>query len=140
MFGLIKSSSALSDLIAFMRSNADSIPIFLESGPVLGTPELGKKLYRTYCIECHGNQGEGIEAPALNNQEFLNAATNGFLLATVTLGRNGTPMPEWGKATTKHRMLTPRERHHIIAYIRQWQTLTIKRESSDPIYKLLSAD
>ena len=140
MFGLIRSSPDLSDLIAFIRSSADSIHTFLEPGPVLGNPELGKKLYKSYCVECHGNKGEGVEAPALNNQEFLNAATNGFLLATVSLGRNGTPMPEWGKASSEHRMLSPRERHHLIAYIRKWQTITIKREPSDPIYRLLSAD
>ena len=39
---------------------------------------------------CHGTNGEGTEAPALNSQEFLNAATNGYILATMTIGRDGT--------------------------------------------------
>ena len=104
----------------------------------LGNPDLGQKLFLQYCSECHGNKGEGAKAPALHNEEFLNAATNGFLLATITIGREGTPMPVWGRSEEKHRALNARERHHLAAFIRQWQTLTIKRDRSDPIYKLLS--
>jgi mono/diheme cytochrome c family protein len=82
--------------------------------------------------------GEGVQAPALNNQEFLNAVTNGFLLATITLGRSGTPMPAWGFTDRLRHVLTTRERQNIVSYIRKWQNITIRRESSDPIYRLLN--
>jgi mono/diheme cytochrome c family protein len=138
MFSIKQSPSELTSLIAFMRASRDSIPDHLYTGPTLGNPDLGKNLFRQYCSECHGNNGEGLKAPALHNEEFLNAATNGFLLATITIGREGTPMPVWGRSEEKHRALNARERHHLVAFIRQWQTITIKRDRSDPIYKLLS--
>ncbi len=136
MFKVEQSDSELIDLVAFMKSQRDSVPPYLNPGPSLGTPELGKELFQQFCSECHGKNGEGIKAPALNNQEFLNAATNGYLLATITLGRAGTPMPAWGLPDRQRHVLTTRERQNIVSYIRKWQNITIRREPSDPIYRL----
>ena len=66
------------------------------------------------------------KAPALNNQELLNAASNGYLMATITIGRNGTVMPEWGKETEDHSMLSSDDRKDIVAYIRDWQRIRIQ--------------
>jgi cytochrome c oxidase cbb3-type subunit 3 len=137
MFKVEQSDSALSDLLAYMRSEKNKIPPYIISGPAIGNPELGEQLFQQYCAECHGKNGEGTAAPQLNNQEFLNAATNGYLLATITLGRSGTPMPSWGLADRKRAILTMRERHNIVSYIRKWQTISIRRQPNDPIYKLL---
>jgi mono/diheme cytochrome c family protein len=81
------------------------------------------------CAECHGEAGEGKKAPALNNQELLGAATNGYLLATVTLGRRGTPMPSWGTGSQQYRRLTAGERKDIVAFIRSWQTVAIRSDA-----------
>jgi cytochrome c oxidase cbb3-type subunit 3 len=126
----------LEDLLTFMTVIADSIPLFIDPGPSLGNPESGKDLFQKYCAECHGKNGEGIEAPSLNNQEFLNAASNGYLLATITIGRSDTPMPAWGYPSPDRDILSGRERHHLVSYIRHWQTLRIKRDKDDPIFDL----
>jgi hypothetical protein len=41
-------------------------------------------------------------APSINNPDFLRAAGDSFLLATIAVGRPGTPMRPFGKgaATT----------------------------------------
>jgi len=140
MFAAIQNEGDIQDLIHFMRQRQTLIGENIHPGPTLGDPGSGKKIFQKLCSECHGQQGEGIKAPALNNQEFLNAATNGYLLATMTLGRKNTPMPEWGKATDKHKALSTNERYDLTAFIRQWQTLTIKRETTDPVYRLLSPE
>ncbi|MGB2959613.1 MAG: cytochrome c, partial [Bacteroidota bacterium] len=80
------------------------------------------------CSSCHGKAGEGIKAPALNSQEFLSGATNGYLLATVTLGRRGTAMPSWGRGTEEYRRLTAAERLDIVAHLRTWQREVLGRE------------
>ena len=80
-------------------------------------------------MECHGEAGEGKKAPALHNQEFLGAATNGYLLATITLGRRGTPMPSWGTGSQQHRRLTAVERKELVAFIRSWQTVVIRSDA-----------
>ena len=77
------------------------------------------------CSECHGSAGEGRKAPALNNQEFLNAASNGFLTATLVLGRENTEMPAWSKSTEKTSALIPEQINNLVSYIRDWQTITI---------------
>jgi cytochrome c oxidase cbb3-type subunit 3 len=138
MFKVGLSDSELVDLLAYMRAERKKVPPYLKPGPSIGNPGLGQRLFDQFCAECHGENGEGIKAPALNNQEFLNAATNGYLLATITLGRSSTPMPAWGYPDKQRHVLTVRERNNIVSYIRKWQTLTIRRQSADPIYRLLN--
>jgi mono/diheme cytochrome c family protein len=86
----------------------------------------GAILYEKHCKECHGLSGEGVKAPALNNQEFLSAASNGYLLATITLGRSGTAMPSWGYGDAEHIKLSGKERQDLVAYIRSLQRIHIK--------------
>lgn len=128
MFGVgIGSSRVSSDLISFMRSMRDSVLDIIPPGASLGQPKQGQSLYNEFCSDCHGKDGEGRKAPALNNEEFLNAATNGYLLATISLGRSGTPMPAWGRTSASHRVLTASERQDVVAFIRIWQAGTIRR-------------
>ena len=137
MFKIDLSEPALTDLITFMKAQKDVVTSYIIPGPSLGNSDLGKGLFQQFCSECHGKNGEGINAPALNNQEFLNAATNGYLLATITLGREKTFMPAWGFPDNQRHVLTTIERHNIVSYIRKWQNITIRRQPDDPIYKLL---
>jgi len=109
------------EIIAYMRSTVDTAWEYNYPGPTLGNKENGKTLFGDLCAGCHGVHGTGIKAPSLNDQVFLNAATNGFLLATITLGRVGTDMPTWGDSTNQHRALSASERNDIVAFIRGWQ-------------------
>ncbi len=117
----------INDLVAFIRAHQDTLIEFIYPGESLGDPKRGETLFRTYCTDCHGKMGEGVKAPALNNQEFLNAATNGFILATISLGKRGTAMPSWGRGSEKYKKLSGEERQHITAYIRGWQELLLRR-------------
>jgi len=136
MFGLsgrgIKNTAGhkreITDIVTYMYSRQDSIADYIPAGMVLGNPDRGKSLFYRRCTECHGQYGEGSKGPALNNQEFLNAASNGYILATISIGRRGTRMPSWGRGTADYPLLTPQERQDIVAWIRQWQTIRIKRD------------
>ena len=110
----------IEDLVTFMRTAPQ--PDFLPTGASTGNPSNGEKHFRELCSECHGETGDGKKAPALRNQEFLRAATNGYLLATITLGRRGTPMPSWGTGSQQHRRLTASERNNLVAFVRSWQS------------------
>ena len=117
----------LRDIVAFMRGMEHRIEEYIDPGADLGNAEQGKKLYRRFCSECHGEKGEGPKAPALHNDEFLNAASHGYLLATITLGRENTPMPAWGQDSEKRKKLTARQRWDIVSFIRKWQKVRIKK-------------
>ena len=99
---------------------------YVYQGSNPGQSEEGSLIYNERCSACHGSAGEGIKAPALNNQEFLSAASNGYLMATVTLGRKGTAMPSWGYGGKEYPALTAEERQDVVSYIRSWQRIRIK--------------
>ncbi len=116
----------ISNIIGYMRHSAKEELSYVHQGSNPGVSEAGRLLFDQHCAECHGKSGEGLKAPALNNQEFLSAASNGYLLATITLGRTGTPMPSWGYGTEEHPMLSGKERVDLVAFLRSHQRIRIK--------------
>ena len=115
------------NIVTYMKAQADSITDQIYAGESVGRASVGRNLYEKHCSECHGYDGEGKKAPALNNQEFLNAASNGFILATISLGRSETEMPSWGRGNQKYSKLTGDQRNDIVAFVRSWQLQTIKK-------------
>jgi mono/diheme cytochrome c family protein len=125
------SASDIADVIAFLRHSSQNPLDVIYPGPIFGSAEKGRSQFQELCIECHGQLGEGLQAPALNNQELLNAGTNGYLFATISRGRSGAEMPSWGRGSDKYRALNLQERHDIVAFIRQWQKVVIKKMLKD---------
>jgi len=116
----------ISNIIGFMRKSAQDSLTYVFPGSNPGDRERGAELFAIRCAECHGSSGEGIIAPALNNQEFLSAASNGFLMATMTVGRGGTAMPSWGYGSGSYPALSGENRKDLVAHIRNWQRIRIK--------------
>lgn len=52
------------------------------------------------CVQCHGPDARGKIATgaAINSDTFMAAATDDFLVDTITHGRPSTPMVEWGSS------------------------------------------
>ena len=121
------SSENVADVIAYLRKAAENPPEVIYAGPGFGSSERGSPLFLSHCTECHGPNGEGTKAPALNNQELLNAATNGYFFATLSLGRSETEMPAWGKGTDKYPAIDSQARYDIVAFLRSWQRIVIKK-------------
>ena len=62
----------------------------------------GKPLYVALCAPCHGADGKGYaadRAPSLVNPTFLESASDEFLRRSIALGRPGTAMAAYGKAS-----------------------------------------
>lgn len=116
----------ISNLIGFMRASSETGTTYLHAGSNPGRKDRGKDLFAKHCAECHGDDAEGKKAPALANQEFLSSATNGYLLATITLGRADTNMPAWGYGSAEHRQLKGEEREDLVAFLRSIQRIKIK--------------
>lgn len=121
-------SAGVGDILAFMKGMAGTRPDYILSGSNPGSPDAGREIFNGHCAECHGAEGRGDAAPALHNQEFLNASSNGYLLATVSLGRRGTRMPSWGRGDRDHPALTGKQRQEVVAWIRSWQHAKIRNE------------
>ncbi len=116
----------IADIIVFMKQTSVQPPEYIYAGSNPGNTSLGKTLFTNNCGECHGDNGKGLIAPALNNQEFLSAASNGYILATITIGRSNTKMPGWGYESEEYKVLSSKEREDITAFIRSWQRINIK--------------
>jgi cytochrome c oxidase cbb3-type subunit 3 len=117
----------VSDIIAYMRNFSGSERDYVYSGSNPGNAGPGKELFESHCTECHGKEGEGSKAPALNNQEFLNAVSNGYIMATISLGREGTKMPSWGRGAEEYPALTSHQRKDLVAWIRSLQRYKIRK-------------
>ena len=75
------------------------------------------------CALCHGAQGEGYAAPAstaLNNPDFLAAASDEYLFENIARGRPGTRMSAWSEAYDGP--LSDAEVRALVTFIRGWQT------------------
>ncbi|MEA3461668.1 MAG: c-type cytochrome, partial [Bacteroidota bacterium] len=92
----------ISNIIGHMRFSVQDDLSYVYQGSNPGQRTEGALLFEKHCTGCHGLSGEGLKAPALNNQEFLSASSNGYLLATITIGRSGTAMPAWGYGDIEH--------------------------------------
>lgn len=139
----------LNDLLAYLRSWQGDIPIpdqdvpnrvvdvrytdKDDNGETIYSEQsdralhVGKTQYELYCVECHGVEGKPDMnnpmrfAPTLNNKEFLEAASDGFILANIARGRSHTPMRSFGVDTPGNKALGAQSMRDIVAYMRSWK-------------------
>jgi len=74
-------------------SNSASLPETQPDAAALGAP-----IYLENCSPCHGVQGEGVDAPALRNNQFIQTGDPQEIYDTVANGRPDTEMPAWLQA------------------------------------------
>jgi mono/diheme cytochrome c family protein len=102
----------------------------------------GAKLYYTYCVTCHGVQGEGGKGPPLNNQDRLGYFNEDYYYRCIEYGFTdfehiGSIMPNWGSTASDFtydptrdkqkpgsRILSEDQIHILIQFIRHWESYT----------------
>jgi mono/diheme cytochrome c family protein len=82
----------------------------------------GAPLYLLHCTPCHGNEGEGIDAPPLRNSQFVQTGGDQNVAATVAGGRPGTEMPAWLRANGGP--LADAEIGDVVAYLHTMQNVS----------------
>ena len=110
----------MQDLVAYIKGwqKGPSRPV--PKGKIKGNVQEGATIYATTCAGCHGNQGAGGSAPALNNPGFLKVVSDPYIKLTIELGRPGTAMRSFlGPAGLAN--LSEQEIGHVVAYIRSWE-------------------
>lgn len=108
-------------LVAYIRQLGGGVQFVSDGRParwVSGDAPTGERLYKANCAGCHGAIGGGGEGPAIGNASFLTAATDTFLVETISRGRTGTIMQGFATPNTVRPALTRAEIESIVAFIR----------------------
>ncbi len=111
------SERQIADIVAYLRTFEDRPRVSVKRSPH-GVPQLGEIWYRESCSQCHGEAGQGASGPALANLSFLRNASDGFLMATMAMGRDGTEMRPVKKGPQSILDLTSDQINDIVAYLR----------------------
>lgn len=82
---------------------------------------VGAPLYLENCSPCHGVQGQGVEAPPLRNNLYIQNGTDETIGGTIADGFPGTEMPGW--LQEKGGPLTKGEIGFVVAYLRTLQNV-----------------
>ncbi len=114
------SAGQIVDIIRYLRHTAAAgdLPVPRVG---FGNPEIGALAYKENCSSCHGPDGEGASGPQLNNPALLAVASDGFLAATINLGRTDTAMQPMVRGQGGNAQIPPEHVEDIVAYIRQWE-------------------
>lgn len=59
---------------------------------------LGATLYQLHCTTCHGIQGQGVDAPPLRNNDYIQTGGDQNVSGTIAQGLFGTEMPAFLRA------------------------------------------
>lgn len=100
------------DLTYWLFWQEDVNRVRLSETTVEGDATKGAALYAKNCVSCHGEKGEGVNAPALANPSALSHNKDEFIRYAIREGRDGTPMQAW-----KH-MLSSDDIDNLTAFLR----------------------
>ena len=81
--------------------------------------ETGQTLWGFNCSSCHGLNGEGGVGPALNSQQFLQAATDQQTEQIIAVGVPGSQMSAYSQDYAGP--LTSEQIRALAVYIRSWE-------------------
>jgi len=79
----------------------------------------GESLWTSTCSACHGSNGQGVDAPALNSKQFLAIASDEQIFAIASSGIPGSEMSAYGQQFGGP--LTQEQLVSIVACIRSWE-------------------
>lgn len=102
------------DLVAYLRAYAQGSPLDVHGDVVTGEAARALGTYETKCSSCHGAQGEGNTAMSLNNPEFLDTVSDGYLRFAIQAGRVEVGMPAFAQT------LTTQAIDDLVVLIRSW--------------------
>lgn len=89
----------------------------------------GGELFVQNCASCHGDNGEGVDAPALNDKRFLSETHDDVIFNIINSGIPVTEMPAWNLAHGGP--FTDQQVRQLVAFIRNWEaTAPDRREQA----------
>lgn len=88
-------------IVTWLRGRQTLANLPLDESPLQGDVASGVSLWSQSCGSCHGDKGQGGSAMSVTHPVFLASASDGFLRASIALGRPGTAMPAYESQLTQ---------------------------------------
>lgn len=113
-FGGPFTDEQISQIVAFIRAWEATAPVIepVEQAP---DPVRGAAIYEQTCFVCHGEDGLGGSAPALNDPERLQKLDDAWYRSVISHGRPARGMPTWGT------VLSPSQINDVVELIAAWR-------------------
>ncbi len=95
------------------------------AGVVIGKGDaaMGAAVFLKNCTVCHGDQGQGINGPALRNNTLIQSNQDQNVFNLISNGVAGSEMPAW--AIPNGGSLTSAEINNVIAYLHTLQNVPV---------------
>ena len=82
-----------------------------------GERDRGERVFRTYCVTCHGDDGKGgPKGGSVVAPEFLALVSDQDLRTMVIVGRSDESIPDWRRDVSQ-RVMTPEEISDVVAWL-----------------------
>jgi cbb3-type cytochrome c oxidase subunit III len=79
----------------------------------------GESVWSFDCAACHGTQGQGASAPALNSEQFLQSVGDDQMTQLVSVGIPGSAMSAYSQDFGGP--LTSEQVKAVVTYVRSWE-------------------
>ncbi|MEW5960217.1 MAG: c-type cytochrome, partial [Chloroflexota bacterium] len=106
---------SIRDLVAFIRAWEPTAPEVAITEVFEPSAARGATLFAGSCFTCHGENGQGGLAPALNDPARLSNLDDAWYRQTIANGRPAKGMPTWGT------VLSPNQIEDLVALIGAWR-------------------
>ncbi len=93
----------------------------------------GELLYSENCAMCHGQDGEGVDAPALNDKRLLSRTADETIFSLISSGVPSTEMPAWNQLHGGP--FTDDQVRQLVIFIRQWE-----KDAPDRLAEAMAGD
>ena len=110
------SRQELNDIVAFIRTMEEDPVSLAGRATTPGDPDLGRDYFKAYCEPCHGQGGAGGNGPGIGRPGFLSQVSDGFILAMMMSGRDGSEMKKFGRGGFVE--IPTAEAQGIVSYLR----------------------
>ena len=88
--------------IGELTANRENVVKFLHEDSWL---QIGKAVFRSNCVSCHGKEGGGLVGPNLCDDSYKNVKDIGDILTVLQKGANAGAMPAWNNRLSTNELV-----------------------------------